>query len=86
VEAGNVYLPHPDIAPWVIALIDEAAAFPNGANDDMVDSMSQGLARLMGHGTSGGLVAESYANVGADDPADRDAMWADWGPDYVNRR
>ena len=86
VEAGNVYLPHPDIAPWVIALIDEAAAFPNGANDDQVDSLSQALSRLMGGGATGGATSESYLHVGADDPTDRDALWADWGPDYVNRR
>jgi len=46
VEAGNVFLPHPNIAPWVWGLIDECAAFPAGANDDQVDAMSQALIRL----------------------------------------
>ncbi len=45
-EAGNVYLPHPAIAPWVEALIEEAASFPNGRHDDQVDAMTQALNRL----------------------------------------
>jgi predicted phage terminase large subunit-like protein len=44
-EAGNVYLPHPDIAPWVNDLIEEMLHFPNGKNDDQVDAMTQALAR-----------------------------------------
>lgn len=47
IEAGNVYLPDPSIAPWVEAFISECAAFPLGAYDDDVDSMSQALARLL---------------------------------------
>jgi len=43
VEAGNVYLPHPDFAPWVNDFIEECAAFPNGAHDDQVDAMTQAL-------------------------------------------
>lgn len=45
IEAGNVYLP--EYAPWVNDFIEEASAFPNGKHDDMVDSMSQGLNRLI---------------------------------------
>jgi predicted phage terminase large subunit-like protein len=45
IEAGNVYLPHPQYAPWVAAFIEECAAFPNGAHDDQVDAMSQALLR-----------------------------------------
>jgi hypothetical protein len=41
-----VYLPHPAIAPWVAAFIDEAAAFPNGRQDDQVDAMTQPPTRL----------------------------------------
>jgi predicted phage terminase large subunit-like protein len=47
IEAGNVYLPHPQYAPWVNAFIDECAAFPNGSHDDDVDAMSQALNRLI---------------------------------------
>lgn len=47
VEAGNVYLLHPILASWVDEFIDEHAAFPNGANDDQVDAMSQLTRQLM---------------------------------------
>jgi predicted phage terminase large subunit-like protein len=47
VEAGNVYLPHPKIHAWVEELIEEAAAMPFGAHDDMVDSLTQALQRLL---------------------------------------
>lgn len=46
VEAGNVWLPHPDIAPWVHDFIEELSKFPNGENDDQVDGCSQALTRL----------------------------------------
>lgn len=44
VHAGNVRLPDPHLAPWVNDLIEEAALFPAGANDDQVDATSQALA------------------------------------------
>lgn len=44
IEAGNVHLP--SASPWVDDLIEEAAAFPNGANDDQVDALTQALTRL----------------------------------------
>ncbi len=46
IEAGNVYLPHPQVAPWVWDFIDECATFPNSANDDQVDAMTQALTGL----------------------------------------
>ncbi len=45
IEAGNVYLPHPQFSPWVNDFIEECAAFPNGAHDDQVDAMTQALLR-----------------------------------------
>jgi predicted phage terminase large subunit-like protein len=47
VEAGNVWLPAPELCPWVGDLIEETAAFPNGAHDDQVDALSQALNRLL---------------------------------------
>jgi predicted phage terminase large subunit-like protein len=47
IEAGNVYLPAPELAPWVGDFVEECAAFPNSKHDDVVDSMSQGLNRLV---------------------------------------
>lgn len=45
IEAGNIYLPHPQFAPWVNDFIEECAAFPNAAHDDQVDAMTQALLR-----------------------------------------
>lgn len=47
VESGNVFLPAPELAPWVAGLVDEAASFPNGAHDDQVDGLTQALNRLL---------------------------------------
>lgn len=41
IENGNIYLPHPQIAPWVNEFIKEVSQFPNGAHNDQVDSLSQ---------------------------------------------
>jgi len=51
IEAGNVYLPR-DRA-FTGAFIDQCASFPNGKHDDMVDAMSQALARLIFTHTGG---------------------------------
>jgi predicted phage terminase large subunit-like protein len=45
IEAGDVYLPKD--RKWTWEFIDQCAAFPNGKHDDMVDSMSQALAKLI---------------------------------------
>ena len=45
IEAGNVYLPHPDLAPWVWGFIHECSTFPSGEHDDQVDMLSQALRR-----------------------------------------
>ena len=41
VEAGNVFIPDPSVAPWVMDFVEELASFPSGANDDQVDAMTQ---------------------------------------------
>ena len=43
VEAGNIYLPHPAIAPWVDEFISEHAKFPKAAHDDQVDQAAQAV-------------------------------------------
>jgi predicted phage terminase large subunit-like protein len=45
IEAGNVFLPHPQFMPWVNDFIEECASFPNAAHDDQVDAMTQALLR-----------------------------------------
>jgi predicted phage terminase large subunit-like protein len=66
IEAGNVYLPHPDYAPWVNDFIEECVQFPNGAHDDQVDAMTQALLRW--HGPRQSTIVYS-ADV-AEDPLD----------------
>lgn len=47
VEARNVVLPGSDLLPGVDDLIEEAAAFPNGAHDDAVDALTQAVNRML---------------------------------------
>jgi predicted phage terminase large subunit-like protein len=69
VEAGNVYLPEPDMAPWVHDFIHEASMFPAGAHDDDVDAMTQLLNHTGGYGATtrefftGGETATSMDDV-----------------------
>jgi len=46
IEAGNVYLPHPRLKPWVESFITTCAGFPNVPHDDDVDAMTQAIIRL----------------------------------------
>jgi len=47
IEGGNVWLPRHEAFSQEI--VEEAAAFPNGAHDDDVDAMSQALNRFIYH-------------------------------------
>ena len=49
IEAGDVYLPHPALCPWVKAFLEETSSFPSGTHDDQVDAMSQALIVLLSH-------------------------------------
>lgn len=43
-EAGNIFVPADEVMyPWVKDLIEEAAVFPNGKDDDQVDTMTQAI-------------------------------------------
>jgi predicted phage terminase large subunit-like protein len=46
IEAGDIEIPAASIAPWIGDFIEEMSAFPNGAHDDRVDTMSQVLHQL----------------------------------------
>jgi predicted phage terminase large subunit-like protein len=46
VEAGNVYLPNPDLHSWVWKLLDEFSDVRAAVHDDDTDAMTQALARL----------------------------------------
>jgi predicted phage terminase large subunit-like protein len=46
-EGGNVWFPHPKIAPWVEKVINQMIQFPFGANDDDVDALVHALRKVM---------------------------------------
>jgi predicted phage terminase large subunit-like protein len=45
-EAGNVFLPDPEQAPWVNDFVEELVNFGSSIHDDQVDAMTQALMRL----------------------------------------
>lgn len=45
-EAGNVFLPHPNLHSWSEDVVEELVSFPNAAHDDLVDMTSQALNQL----------------------------------------
>jgi len=81
VEGGNVWLPARSIAPdgtpvldpWVRDLVEEAAAFPTGVNDDQVDAMTQALTRM----ARGSSVVGLNVPVGSDNyaPTRQSRIW-----------
>ena len=70
IESGNIYLPEPAGAPWVQDLIEEFAAFPNGAYDDQVDAMTQAILHLQQQtAIFPGIIQPSYScEPGNEDP------------------
>lgn len=54
-EAGNMYLPNPDSAPWVRELIEQYAMFPNGKHDDDIAAASHALRRLFDSAANAGV-------------------------------
>ena len=44
---GQVYLPHPDEAPWIVPWIAEITSFPDAKHDDTVDCMTIALQQLL---------------------------------------
>jgi len=54
-RAGNVFLPHESIAPWIKEYIYELCAFPKAKKDDYADATSQALLFIGGDGTVGGM-------------------------------
>jgi predicted phage terminase large subunit-like protein len=57
-EAGNVYVPHPSLYPWVSAYLHEHDMFPAGAHDDDVDATTQALKRWLGGGWTWGFAKD----------------------------
>lgn len=57
-QSGNIYLPHPAIAPWIIEVVEQLKAFPLGTDDDDVDAFTQAINYLLGKSHT---VAEAQA-------------------------
>jgi predicted phage terminase large subunit-like protein len=51
--AGNVWLPHPAVCPWVSEVVTELVRFPRAPHDDDVDAATQALSRLSRFGDPG---------------------------------
>lgn len=66
-EAGNVWFPHPAIAPWIREVILELIRFPFGTNDDDVDALTQALRRFQRQ------IGDGVNESGAPDPAASEA-------------
>jgi len=54
-DAGDVYLPHKSICPWIEDFVNELKVFPNGKHDDQVDSATQAIEYLDNIGSGGGM-------------------------------
>ncbi len=67
IEAGNVYLPRPEAAPWLNDFLIETAQFPMGAKDDIVDSLTQAL-QYLAPGSRLAL-SKSHSNANLEDQA-----------------
>jgi predicted phage terminase large subunit-like protein len=46
VEAGNVFIPDPSIAPWIHDYVEELANFPKATDNDQVDATTMALKRM----------------------------------------
>lgn len=67
-EAGNVHVVESD--PQALALIEEAAQFPNGTHDDMVDAWSQAMSRMARGSASTSRPGAATAAPPAESPAE----------------
>jgi len=62
-ESGNIFLPHPELFPWVKGLTSELTIFPAGANDDQVDGLTQAIRRLYPLTGKLNISSEALANA-----------------------
>lgn len=66
-ESGNVFFPHPTIAPWVNTIVEELLLFPKANHDDTVDACAQALNWLAHKGSAVSfdfaITRENYAHT-----------------------
>lgn len=48
--AGNIWLPHVAIAPWIVEFVSEVNKFPLAKRDDQVDTMTQAIYHFQASG------------------------------------
>jgi predicted phage terminase large subunit-like protein len=60
-DAGDIWLPHPSIAPWIEDFVNEHKVFPNGKHDDQVDSGTQATEYLDKIGSGGSMKEANQA-------------------------
>lgn len=60
-EAGNVWFPHPQIAPWIERFILSLINFPFAAHDDEVDMLTQALRWAMKENETREALAAAHA-------------------------
>lgn len=51
-EAGNIWIPHPDIASWVPEFVSNVTTFPACPHDDEIDAMTQAIRYLYSRGSN----------------------------------
>jgi predicted phage terminase large subunit-like protein len=73
IESGNVYLPLPSDPgnEWVTDMLSELRNFPNDANDDQVDALTQALDNLRSPGRGGITVPGGRGNNNPTVPQNR---------------
>jgi predicted phage terminase large subunit-like protein len=71
VASQNVWLPAPELAPWIGGLKDELGAFPTGKHDDQVDALTtQGLHHILLVPILDGRIMGASEVLGEEDEAD----------------
>lgn len=84
VEAGDIGVPDPQTTPWAAQFMEQCAAFPNGANDDMVDAFTQAAIRLL-HIGEGDLMEELLREQGiTPDEVPPAQSWSPQDPDIAD--
>lgn len=79
-RAGNVFLPHESICPWIKEYVYELCAFPKAKKDDYVDATSQALLFIGGDATISGQPEmtsheSKWFGLGDGDYGDTGSVW-----------
>ncbi len=83
-RAGNIYLPHESICPWIKEYVYELCAFPKAKKDDFADATSQALLFIGGDSkVEGTPIATPHGShwmtMGSDDIEAGQSVWTPVG-------